>query len=342
MFVVVIMAIAATRPVVAFAQAALMRVAALGNRTPAAWWLTILTFGPVLGSFITEPAAMTICALLLGRQFYALEPSRRLRYATLGLLFVNVSIGGTLTHFAAPPVLMVSAPWGWSLTYMARHFGWKACAAIVTSNALYYGVFRRELRALDTIAAVTTVDDGVQDAADPGVDHRGEPGVSRVRGDGGALSPALHRRVPVLPRLRAGHRAVSVQHGPEAAVAGRVSFLPAWSPTARCRDGGLPPCCGSLTEHPLFWSATVLTAFNDNALITYLATLVPNLIETSEVRGGGGRCHRRRADGDCQRAQPRRARRFSAGTSSTGSRRCGWPLSALVPTLVAAAWFILP
>ena len=51
---------------------------------------------------------MTICALLLGRQFYDLRAQPRLKYATLGLLFVNVSIGGTLTHFAAPPVLMVA------------------------------------------------------------------------------------------------------------------------------------------------------------------------------------------------------------------------------------------
>ena len=68
----------------------------------------------MLGSFITEPAAMTICALLLARQFYDLEPSPRLRIATIGLLFVNVSIGGTLTHFAAPPVLMVARAWGWN------------------------------------------------------------------------------------------------------------------------------------------------------------------------------------------------------------------------------------
>ena len=36
-----------------------------------------------------KPAAMTICALLLARQFYDLRPSTRLKYATLGLLFVN-------------------------------------------------------------------------------------------------------------------------------------------------------------------------------------------------------------------------------------------------------------
>ena len=55
---------------VGLAEAALRRVARLGRATPAAWWLTILTIGPLLGSFITEPAAMTICALLLGRQIY--------------------------------------------------------------------------------------------------------------------------------------------------------------------------------------------------------------------------------------------------------------------------------
>ena len=91
------MALASTRPVVGFAESALRRVANAGGGTPAAWWATILTIGPVLGSFITEPAAMTISALLLARQFYDLEPSPRLKYATLGVLFVNVSIGGTLT-----------------------------------------------------------------------------------------------------------------------------------------------------------------------------------------------------------------------------------------------------
>src|SRR5690606_35141347 len=104
-FVFVIMALAATRPIVDRAEATLRRLAALGGATPAAWWLAILTVGPLLGSFITEPAAMTICALLLGRQIYARRPSPRLAYATLGLLFVNVSVGGTLSHFAAPPVL---------------------------------------------------------------------------------------------------------------------------------------------------------------------------------------------------------------------------------------------
>ena len=120
------MALASTRPIVLFAEGALRRVAALGSGTPAAWWFAILTIGPLLGSFITEPAAMTICALLLARQFYDLQPSSNLKYATLGLLFVNVSIGGTLTHFAAPPVLMVARTWQWDTLFMLDHFGWRA------------------------------------------------------------------------------------------------------------------------------------------------------------------------------------------------------------------------
>ena len=104
LFVVVIMALASTRPIVSVAESGLRLVAGIGSGTPGAWWFSILTIGPLLGSMITEPGAMTICALLLARQFYDLQPSTRLKYATLGALFVNVSIGGTLTHFAAPPV----------------------------------------------------------------------------------------------------------------------------------------------------------------------------------------------------------------------------------------------
>ena len=141
MFVVVIMTLAATRPI-------LNRVAASFGGSLTAWWLTILTLGPLLGSFITEPAAMTISALLLSKKFYALEPSRRFRYATIGLLFVNVSVGGTLTHFAAPPVLMVAEPWGWGTAHMLENFGWKAVVGILVSNVLYWFVFRHEFQTL--------------------------------------------------------------------------------------------------------------------------------------------------------------------------------------------------
>src|SRR5262249_41260468 len=107
-----------------------------------------LTVGPILGSLITEPAAMTISALLLSKQFYALKPSPRLAYATISLLFVNVSVGGALTHFAAPPVLMVAATWGWNTPFMFGRFGWVALLGIVISNLLYYITLRKDFSSL--------------------------------------------------------------------------------------------------------------------------------------------------------------------------------------------------
>ena len=54
------------------------------------------------------------------------------------------------------------------------------------------------------------------------------------------------------------------------------------------------PLLVRLSETPLFIGATILTGFNDNALITYLGTLVPNLSDglkqalvAGAVTGGG-------------------------------------------------------
>jgi hypothetical protein len=108
-FVVVTMAMASSLPILRFTESVIAKVSAVGKGTPASWWLAILTLGPLLGSFITGPAAMTICALLLRHRFYSLKPSESLKYATLGLLFANISVGGVLTQFASPPVVK---PWG--------------------------------------------------------------------------------------------------------------------------------------------------------------------------------------------------------------------------------------
>jgi hypothetical protein len=291
LFVIVIMALAATRPIIRFAEAALRRVASIGSATPAAWWIVILTIGPLLGSFVTEPAAMTICAVLLARQFYDLEPSTRLKYATLGLLFVNVSIGGTLTHFAAPPVLMVARTWGWDLAFMMGHFGWRAALAVAVSTGLYFVTFRRELRRL---AAKKTV---------PEVEMPEE----QSSGDG---FPEL---LPVPAWLTVAHIlfmawTVFNAHYPALFLGGFLFFLGFTKATAAYQSridlkapllvgfflsglvihGGLQrwwiaPVLASLSEEPLFFGAAVLTAFNDNALITYLATLVPDLPETLKV-----------------------------------------------------------
>ena len=302
LFVVVIMALASTRPIIHTAEGALRRVAGLGGETPAAWWLTILTIAPVLGSFVTEPAAMTIAALLLGRQFYDLRPSLRLKYATLGLLFVNISIGGTLTHFAAPPVLMVARPWGWDTPFMLGHFGWRAVLAIVAANAIYYLAFRRELKALARRPPEPDIERSEEDVN----------GVARL-----PLSP-LPAWVTLVHIFFMVWTVVNA-HYPALFLGGFLFFLGFAKATAVYQSridlrgpllvgfflgglvihGGLQawwiaPVLSSLTENPLFLGSTILTAFNDNALITYLSTLVPNLdpslkiaVVEGAVTGGG-------------------------------------------------------
>ncbi|WP_396626489.1 putative Na+/H+ antiporter [Luteitalea sp.] len=302
LFVIVIMALASTRPIIVFAERAMSKVAGLGGGTPAAWWFATLTVGPLLGSFVTEPAAMTICAVLLGRQFYDLQPSLRLKYATLGLLFVNVSIGGTLTHFAAPPILMVARPWGWDLMYVLTHFGWRTLIAVFTSAILYFLLFRKELAALAVRPAVRDVE--VPDAD--------------------AVAQGLGALLPVPAWIVAAHAlfmawTVLNSHYPALFVGGFLFFLGFVKATSPYQSelslkspllvgfflaglvihGGLQgwwisPVLASLTETPLFFGAALLTAFNDNALITYLATLVPNMSESAKtavvegaVTGGG-------------------------------------------------------
>jgi hypothetical protein len=147
-FVVVIMTLASTRPILKLAESLMGSIAELFGGSLRAMWMTTLTLGPLLGCMITEPAAMTVSALILSQAVYVLEPSTRLKYASLALLFLNVSVGGTLTHFAAPPVLMVAESWGWGTVHMFTNFGWKAVVGILLVNTLYLLYFRKEFLAL--------------------------------------------------------------------------------------------------------------------------------------------------------------------------------------------------
>lgn len=336
-FVFVVMVIAGSKPILQLAENCLSGVAALGGRTPAAWWFAILTVGPLLGSFITEPAAMTICALLLLRRFYRLEPSLRLRYATLGLLFVNVSVGGTLTHFAAPPIVMVAGVWGWDLSHMVVHFGWKAAAGILAANGLFFGVFRKELCGL------------------------------RSAGE------AEEDREPVPPFVTAAHVlaiawTVLNAHSSALMLIGLLFFLAFVVATDRhqtavnlrspmlvgfflaalvihggCQQWWIAPVLGSLGRWPLMLGATALTAFNDNAAITYLATLVPGFtadLKFAVVAGavaGGGLTVIANAPNPAGQSILQGA--FGAG----GIKPLGLFLAALGPTvIVGAALMLLP
>ncbi len=297
LFVVVIMAFASTRPILNFAESCLSFFARIGKQTPAAWWLSIMIIAPILGSFITEPGAMTIAAMLLAKKFYQLNPSPRFSYATLGLLFVNISIGGVLTNFAAPPVLMVAQKWGLTTTEMLLNFGDKAVISIVISSLVYFLCFRKELAEM----------------ADRAEDHDG---------DGKGDMIGNNRSVPVFVTLT--HLAfmawtVAFSHYPPLFIGGFLFFLAFQQATAHHQNeinlrgpilvgfflaglvvhGGLQgwwlaPIISSLTEVPLFLGATVLTSFNDNAAITFLASQVDGLspqlkyaVLAGAVTGGG-------------------------------------------------------
>jgi hypothetical protein len=355
LFVVVIMTLASTRPVLKLSEAAMARIAHLFGGTLTAWWLTILTLGPLLGSLITEPATMTICALLLVRKFYELNPSPRLKYATLGLLFVNVSVGGTLTHFAAPPILMVAEPWGWGTSYMLLHFGWKAALGITVANSLYWFLFRTELGVLQKTFEVRALEEEVlwkhfpreegeraidalaleMEAERVALDQEMGGQLSRLQKDFAWMLPKEQRApfvdpdwdereddVPVWVMLvHLGFMAWTIvnAHHPVLFVSGLLFFLGFASVTADYQNridlkapllvgfflgglvtlGGLQgwwiaPVLGSLSPLPLALVSTLLTAFNDNAAITYLSTLVPNFTDALKyavvagaVAGGG-------------------------------------------------------
>ncbi|MFZ6849700.1 putative Na+/H+ antiporter [Undibacterium sp. RuRC25W] len=146
LFVFVILVIAATKPVLWLVQEVVSRIAhVLPFSRQLSLYLLCLTLVPLLGSFITEPAAMTLAALMLKERFYQKNISSRMKYMTLGVLFVNVSIGGVLTPFAAPPVLMVAEKWGWDIAFMSSSFGWKAACAVVINGLLMTLWFKREL-----------------------------------------------------------------------------------------------------------------------------------------------------------------------------------------------------
>ncbi len=150
-FVFVIMVISSTKPVVLFASTLIQKFSNLFpvNKNISFYFFS-LVLGPLLGSFITEPAAMTVTALILLRAFYEKKMSDSFKYATLALLFVNVSIGGTLTPYAAPPILMVASTWQWDLAFIFSHFGIEAIISILISTTLITFLFKKELKKMDT------------------------------------------------------------------------------------------------------------------------------------------------------------------------------------------------
>lgn len=303
LFVAVVMVIASSRPIYRLAENTLKFGASLGKGTPAAWWISVLCIAPLLGSFITEPAAMTLAAILLGKKFYQLKPSVPLCYATIALLFVNVSVGGTLTHFAAPPIVMVAGKWDWDMAYMFTHFGWKAVAGIVISNLIYYFVFAKEFKRLEEVQRINSAFDG---------------SVPTTWEDRQDVIPVWVYAVSIIFLAWT----VYFGHHPAIFIGGFMFFLGFTMATPQYQNafsikvpmlvafflagllvmGGvqgwwMQPVLQALSElgvEATMGLASILTAFNDNASVTFLSSTVPNLPEeiryaivAGAVTGGG-------------------------------------------------------
>ncbi|MCC4118036.1 putative Na+/H+ antiporter [Aromatoleum toluclasticum] len=287
MFVFAIMVIAGSRPILRFSLA-LVRMAAsfIPLHQNVAFYFVTMALVPLLGSFITEPAAMTLAAMILRDKFFANGISNRLMYATIGTLFVNISIGGTLTPFAAPPVLMVAGTWGWDIWFMIATFGWKALIAVVFNGLVVTMVFRQELAALDTGAAKSS-----------------------------ERMPMLMVVIHLL--FLAG--VVAFAHHPAVFMGLLLFFLGFVTAYKRYQDrlilregllvafflaglvvlGGqqqwwLQPLLTGMDATTVYFGATALTAVTDNAALTYLGSLVQGLspefkyaLVAGAVTGGG-------------------------------------------------------
>lgn len=288
LFVFVIMVIAASRPILKVSLGCVDVVAKmLPMHRQVATFFVALSLLPLLGSFITEPAAMTLAALLLRERFYNPGLSNRLKYLTLGVLFVNVSIGGTLTPYAAPPVLMVAATWNWDLMFMITNLGWRSALAVIVNALVLTLIFRSELSRI------------------PLVEKRDDE--NRI-----PVALVITHILFLAGVVVAAHHAV-VFMGLFLFFLGIATAYSRWQDRLILREGmmvafflaglvvlggqqqwWLQPALSAMSPTAVYYGATALTAITDNAALTYLGSLVQGLTDefklslvAGAVTGGG-------------------------------------------------------
>ncbi|HSI53608.1 MAG: putative Na+/H+ antiporter [Ramlibacter sp.] len=334
LFVFVVMVVAASRPVlqtVTTMMNGIARFALVPHRVAMAW----LGLGvvPLVGSLVTEPAAMTIAALMLAPVIFRKDLPEGIKYFALGVLFVNVSIGGTLTSYAAPPVLMVAATWQWDSAFMLSHFGWKATIAVLANATLATAALWRHLR--------------VPAPVEPERPSPIPPPIVLVHF--GILVVVIllaHHPVAFLSifLLFLGFTQAYERHQNPLVI--REALLVAFFLAGLVVLGGmqswwLQPIVAGLQPLALFFGSLGLTAITDNAALTYLGSKITGISDASKymlVAGavaGGGLTVIANAPNPAGVALLKRG--FADDSIGAGTLFLG----ALLPTAVAAAAFLL-
>jgi hypothetical protein len=333
LFVFAVMVIAASKPVLV-AAASLVRALARLLPLPAplaSVWLG-LSLVPLLGSLITEPAAMTLAALMLRERVFRNGPPEWTKYAALGVLFVNVSIGGTLTSYAAPPVLMVAGTWQWSSGFMLATFGWKAALAVLVNATALVWLLRRHLG--------SGGDDEMPAARVPGAVQ-----LVHLLFLAGVVVFAHHPVVflGLLLFFMGFVQAYPRHQDPlilkEALLVG--FFLAGLVVLGGLQQWWLQPIVSSLSPGALFVGALGLTAITDNAALTYLGSLIEGISDPAKymlvagaVAGGG-------VTVIANAPNPAGVALLRGGFDDESIGAGSLLLGALAPTLVAALAFLL-
>ena len=286
LFVFVIMVIAASKPILDFSLSCVKKISALlpVNKSLSLFLIT-MSFVPLLGSFITEPAAMTLAALILRDHFYSKKISNKFKYGIIGTLFVNVSIGGAMTPFAAPPILMVAAKWNWDLNFMINTFAWRTALAVFVNSIILTFLFRNELTKL------------------------GESKIKTIKIPSFVLILHLtlllgviffvHDLIIFLGIFLIFLAVVNAFNQYQDKLIINQAFLVSLFLAGLVVLGGqqkwwLQTVLAKLTPDQIYYVATALTAVTDNAALTYLASLVDGLsdqfkyaIAAGAITGGG-------------------------------------------------------
>lgn len=346
LFVFVIMVIAGSRPIIELVKTIVRVIARIVPvQTEVATFFITLSLVPLSGSLITEPAAMTLAALMLKEAFFARSGNLRFKYLVVGVLFVNVSIGGVLTSYAAPPVLMVAQTFGWDTAFMATHFGWRAALAVVI-NAFAVTMICRK----DIMSHSVGTGHGINDA---------DGDESDIRPPVPFILMAIHTLFLVMVVIFAHH--VSIFLGLLMLFIGFCGAYNRHQDPLMIKEGlmvgfflagliilgglqkwWLQDVLAGLSPMALFWGSLSLTAVTDNAALTYLGSLVDGTSEIWRymlVAGavtGGGLTVIANAPNPAGFAILRTT--FPAGAISPKNLI----LAAALPTLVAAGLFLLP